>query len=48
MLDTGLSSVLTIYYFAAGLLATAIGKMDGIRGYRGWRWVFILGKTTPY
>ncbi|KIP10635.1 hypothetical protein PHLGIDRAFT_84571 [Phlebiopsis gigantea 11061_1 CR5-6] len=25
-----------------GLLATAIGKMDGIRGYRGWRWVFIL------
>lgn len=26
-----------------GLLATAIGKMDGMRGYRGWRWVFILG-----
>ncbi|KAF8446897.1 putative MFS transporter [Terfezia claveryi] len=25
-----------------GLLATAIGKMDGTRGYRGWRWVFIL------
>ncbi|OBZ65755.1 putative transporter C11D3.18C [Grifola frondosa] len=25
-----------------GLLASAIGKMDGIRGYRGWRWVFIL------
>jgi MFS family permease len=25
-----------------GLLATAIGKMDGIRGYRGWRWIFIL------
>lgn len=25
-----------------GLLATAIGKMDGVRGYRGWRWVFIL------
>ncbi|KAF8427724.1 MFS general substrate transporter [Tirmania nivea] len=24
------------------LLATAIGKMDGMRGYRGWRWVFIL------
>lgn len=26
-----------------GLLATAIGKMDGVRSYRGWRWVFILG-----
>ena len=25
-----------------GLLAAAIGKMDGMRGYRGWRWVFIL------
>ncbi|KAI8934254.1 hypothetical protein NX059_008998 [Plenodomus lindquistii] len=25
-----------------GLLASAIGKMDGIRGYRGWRWLFIL------
>ncbi|KAL2819573.1 major facilitator superfamily domain-containing protein [Aspergillus cavernicola] len=25
-----------------GLLASAIGKMEGIRGYRGWRWVFIL------
>ncbi|KAL4923549.1 major facilitator superfamily domain-containing protein [Aspergillus undulatus] len=30
-----------------GLLASAIGKMDGIRGYSGWRWVFILeGCTT--
>ncbi|CAJ2506217.1 Uu.00g003470.m01.CDS01 [Anthostomella pinea] len=25
-----------------GLLASAIGKMDGIRGYSGWRWIFIL------
>lgn len=25
-----------------GLLASAIGKMDGIRGYAGWRWIFIL------
>ncbi|KAK5076092.1 High-affinity nicotinic acid transporter [Lithohypha guttulata] len=25
-----------------GLLASAIGKMDGLSGYRGWRWVFIL------
>jgi MFS family permease len=22
-----------------GLLASAIGKMDGMRGYRGWRWI---------
>lgn len=26
-----------------GLLASAIGKMDGYNGYRGWRWIFILG-----
>ena len=25
-----------------GLLASAIGKMDGLRGYRAWRWIFIL------
>ena len=25
-----------------GLLASAIGKMDGMRGYLGWRWIFIL------
>lgn len=25
-----------------GLLAAAIGKMSGVRGYEGWRWVFIL------
>ncbi|KAL5120093.1 High-affinity nicotinic acid transporter [Pleosporales sp. CAS-2024a] len=25
-----------------GLLASAIGKMEGIRGYQGWRWIFIL------
>lgn len=25
-----------------GLLASAIGKMDGVPGYLGWRWVFIL------
>ncbi|KAH9922693.1 MFS general substrate transporter [Amylocystis lapponica] len=28
-----------------GLLASAIGKMDGMRGYRGWRWLFILEGT---
>lgn len=25
-----------------GLLASAIGKMDYVQGYRGWRWIFIL------
>ncbi|KAK3313809.1 major facilitator superfamily domain-containing protein [Apodospora peruviana] len=25
-----------------GLLASGIGKMDHMRGYRGWRWIFIL------
>ncbi|KAF2759481.1 MFS general substrate transporter [Pseudovirgaria hyperparasitica] len=25
-----------------GLLAAAIGKMSGVRGYAGWRWIFIL------
>ncbi|EAW17245.1 allantoate permease family MFS transporter [Aspergillus fischeri NRRL 181] len=26
----------------SGLLAYAIGKMDGVGGYAGWRWIFIL------
>ncbi|KAL8753018.1 MAG: hypothetical protein Q9184_005547 [Pyrenodesmia sp. 2 TL-2023] len=25
-----------------GLLASAIGKMENVRGYLGWRWIFIL------
>jgi len=25
-----------------GLLAGAIGKMDGVRGWNGWRWIFVL------
>ena len=25
-----------------GLLASAIGKMDHLNGFRGWRWIFIL------
>lgn len=29
-----------------GLLATVIGKMDGMQGYHGWRWVFILGMSS--
>ena len=28
-----------------GLLASAIGKMNGMRGYLGWRWIFILGNS---
>jgi MFS family permease len=28
-----------------GLLASAIGKMNGMRGYNGWRWIFILEGT---
>jgi len=28
-----------------GLLASAIGKMNGMRGYKGWRWIFILEGT---
>ena len=28
-----------------GLLASAIGKMDGSRGYHAWRWIFILEGT---
>lgn len=34
-------SVLTANAFG-GLLASAIAKMDGIRGYSSWRWIFIL------
>lgn len=25
-----------------GLLASAIAKMDGVRGLSGWRWLFVL------
>lgn len=32
-----------------GLLAAAIGKMHGMRGYSGWRWIFILeGALTVF
>lgn len=30
-----------------GLLAYAIGFMDGIRGLSGWRWIFIIEGTYP-
>lgn len=26
----------------SGLLAAAIAKMDGVSGYEGWRWIFII------
>lgn len=29
----------------SGLLAYGIGFMDGVRGYAGWRWIFILEGT---
>ncbi|PGG97669.1 hypothetical protein AJ79_09128 [Helicocarpus griseus UAMH5409] len=29
----------------SGLLAFAIGNMEGIRGYSGWRWLFIIEGT---
>ena len=28
-----------------GLLAAAIGNMNGLRGFRAWRWIFILEGT---
>lgn len=28
-----------------GLLASAIGKLDNVQGYSGWRWIFILEGT---
>ncbi|KIH89397.1 major facilitator superfamily transporter [Sporothrix brasiliensis 5110] len=31
-----------------GLLASAIGKMDKLRGYRGWRWIFILEGSVSF
>jgi MFS family permease len=31
-----------------GLLASAIGNLDGHRGYRGWRWIFILGMLSSF
>jgi hypothetical protein len=28
-----------------GLIATGIGHMDHLRGYRAWRWIFIVGES---
>lgn len=30
----------------SGLLAAAIGKLDGKAGYEGWRWIFIIEGTV--
>jgi hypothetical protein len=33
----------------SGLLAAAIAKMDGVGGYEGWRWIFLLeGKEMSF
>jgi MFS family permease len=39
----------SVFYFigtlasaCAGILAYGLMQMDGIRGYRGWRWIFII------
>ncbi|KAG7120823.1 MFS-type transporter cnsO like protein [Verticillium longisporum] len=44
-----LSSRISYFYCASalsgafsGLLAAGIAKMDGVGGYEGWRWIFIL------
>ncbi|KUI64793.1 hypothetical protein VM1G_00713 [Cytospora mali] len=31
-----------------GLLASAIGKMDGLGGYHGWRWIFIIEGSITF
>ena len=36
------SSAASIAAAFGGLLASAIGKMDGVGGYAAWRWIFIL------
>ncbi len=36
------SSSTTLAGAFGGLLASAIGLMSGLRGYSGWRWIFIL------
>lgn len=32
----------------AGLLAAAIGKMEGVGGYEGWRWVSCPGRNVNF
>lgn len=44
-----LATRIAVFYCASalsgafsGLLAAGIAKMDGIGGYEGWRWIFLL------
>lgn len=44
-----LATRIAVFYCASslsgafsGLLAAGIAKMDGVGGYEGWRWIFIL------
>jgi MFS family permease len=30
-----------------GLLAAAIGKMNGVANYAGWRWIFVSEARSP-
>lgn len=30
-----------------GLLAAGLSQMDGIGGYEGWRWIFLVSFTHP-
>ena len=39
---TVFSSAASIAAAFGGLLASAIGKMEGVGGYSAWRWIFIL------
>jgi uncharacterized membrane protein len=32
----------------SGLITTGIGHMDHLRGYRAWRWVFIIGESKLF
>ena len=43
---TFLFSAIALAGAFGGLLASAIGKMNGMHGLLGWRWVFILGQSV--
>jgi hypothetical protein len=31
----------------ANILAYGLMQMEGVGGLRGWRWIFIIGKSAP-
>lgn len=48
-MPAGVATRVSIFYCASalsgafsGLLAAAITKMDGLGGYAGWRWIFLI------